>query len=78
MEKSILIMIVIVAIVAIGGLLYIGLDSAPQLIPVFVEGPSVDSPAPGTVLGKAGGQIKFSVAPASDSVTGQIRFSFKE
>ena len=73
------IMIALVAIVAVGGLLYIGVNQAPEVIPVFVQGPVLEAPGvpPGTVLGQAGGQIRFSVAPISDSAGGQIKFSMK-
>ena len=79
MEKTMLIMIVIVALVAIGGLLYIGMGKS-DVAPVFVESPSMQAPAKapaGTVVGKAGGQIRFKVVPITDSAGGQIRFSMK-
>lgn len=76
MERTMLIMIAIVAIVAIGGLLYIGVNQAPEVIPVFIEGPSMQK-AQGQSASTEPGQIKFSVAPISDSASGQIKFSMK-
>ncbi|MBW2986052.1 hypothetical protein KY333_01650 [Candidatus Woesearchaeota archaeon] len=76
MEKTMLIMIVIVAIVAIGGLLYINSDKS-DVAPVFVESPSAPAKAPADVLGSAGGQIRFKVVPVTDSAGGQIKFSMK-
>lgn len=79
MERIMLIMIVAVALVAIGGLLFVGVQQAPEIVPVFMEQPVMESTgvAPGTVLGQAGGQIKFQVAPITDSAGGQIKFSMK-
>jgi len=75
MEKTMLIMIVIVAIVAVGGLLYIGSQKAPTIVPVVTEGPSMQaSPVPDT--DSASGQIKFSVLPTNQA-TGKIAFSMK-
>lgn len=78
MERIMLIMIVAVALVAIGGLLFVGVQQAPEMVPIFVE-PTMEAPSipAGTVLGQAGGQIKFKVAPISDSAGGQIKFSMK-
>lgn len=75
-----LIMIVIVALVAIGGLLYIGMGKSSDVAPVFVEKPAMETPTKipsGTVLGKAGGQIRFQVVPVTDSAGGQVKFSTK-
>lgn len=78
MERIMLIMIVAVALVAIGGLLFVGVQQAPQMMPVFLEQPVMTQEiAPGTVLGQASGQIRFQVAPISDSTGGQIKFSMK-
>ena len=78
MERIMLIMIVAVALVAIGGLLFVGVQQAPQIMPVFMEQPVMTQQvAPGTVLGQAGGQITFKVAPITDSAGGQIKFSMK-
>ena len=75
MEKTMLIMIVIVAIVAIGGLLYIGSQRAPVIVPVVTEGPSMQA-EPAKVTDSASGLIKFSVLPTNQA-TGKFAFSMK-
>ena len=79
MEKSILIMIVIVAIVAIGGLIYIGLEAAPNIIPVFVKSAEVSSgPLQDTAFAEGKGTMRFNVAPPSAVAKGKFTFSVKE
>ena len=79
MERIMLIMIVAVALVAIGGLLFVGVQQAPEIVPVFMNEPTMEMPSipPGTVLGQGSGQIRFTMAPQSDSATGKIAFSMK-
>ena|GEM_PF-4777907 len=79
MEKTMLIMIALVAVIAIGGLLYISYQKAPEITPVFVKGPVME--APGTLMPSdttAPGQIKMTFANPSDTAGGKIKFSFKE
>ena len=73
MEKTMLIMIVIVAIVAIGGLLYINSDKS-DIVPVFVESPSAPTTQVGPSVSTEPGQITFTVAKPSASAGGQIKF----
>ena len=75
MERTMLIMIVIVAIVAIGGLLYIGSQKAPTIVPVVMEGPSMQADYVKD-SDSASGQIKFSVKPMNEA-TGKFTFSMK-
>lgn len=77
MEKTMLIMIVVVALVAIGGLLYMGLGDAPDTVPVFVQQPSAQSMYEKPSVSTEPGQITFSLAKQSDSAGGQVRFSMK-
>ena len=76
MERIMVIMIALVAIVAVGGLLYIGVQNAPEITPVFIRGPMLEAPQMPSAS-TAPGQIKFSVAPPSDSATGQVKFKMK-
>ena len=73
MEKTMLIMIVIVAIVAVSGLIYIGSQKAPVIIPVVMEGPSME---PVKDTDSASGQIRFTVKPMNKA-TGKLTFSMK-
>jgi len=77
MERIMIIMIALVAIVAVGGLLYIGVHEAPQITPVFVQGPMIQHDAEMPSVSSEPGQIKFTVAPPSDSAGGKISFSMK-
>ncbi len=77
MERIMVVMIALVAIVAVGGLLYIGVQNAPEITPVFIRGPMLQAPAEGPSASTAPGQIRFSVAPPSDSATGQVKFEMK-
>lgn len=76
MERIMVIMIALVAIVAVGGLLYVGVHKAPQ-IPVFVQGPMIQPDSEMPSVSTEPGQIKFSVANPSDSTTGQVKFNLK-
>ncbi|MBW3002230.1 hypothetical protein KY338_03665 [Candidatus Woesearchaeota archaeon] len=78
MERMMVVLIALVAIVAVGGLLYIGVHKAPEITPVFVQGhvleaPDISMPSDSTDVG----QIKFTIAPPSDSATGKISFEMK-
>lgn len=78
MERIMVIMIALVAIVAVGGLLYIGVQNSPQITPVFVQGPMLEAPDfEGPSVSSEPGQIKFTMAPPSDSAGGKISFSMK-
>ena len=77
MERIMVVMIALVAIVAVGGLLYIGVQNAPEITPVFVQGPMLQAPVTGPSVSTEPGQIKFTMAPPSASAGGQVKFSMK-
>lgn len=76
MERMMIVMIALVAIVAVGGLLYIGVHQAPGIVPVFIQGPVLQG-AEGSSASSAPGQIRFTTAPISASAGGQVKFSMK-